>query len=65
MPYLYLIDFHLQLKQNQLCYDDYLSLIECSKQLGELEDLREARYKMAEVFPLTPSKIVLKLFSKD
>ena len=42
-----------ELSKNPYLYDTHIELIKLLKQLGELEQLRDARQRMSDLFPLT------------
>ena len=51
-----MLGFFSQLSKNPYLYDTHIELIKLLKQLGELEQLRDARQRMSDLFPLTEGK---------
>ena len=50
---LFSIDFYVQLQQNNFLYETHVKLISALRSEGLVDELRHARAKMAEIFPLT------------
>ena len=45
------------MQNNLYYYDGHLELIKTLRSMGDLDELRKAREKMAEIFPLTDGKL--------